>query len=324
MATRKIEIVPYNPAWPQMFEEEAANIKQVLGENCIAIHHIGSTSVPGLAAKPIIDMIPVVLDIMKVDQATQSMQRLGYEAKGEFGMLFRRFFVKNQTSQGYHVHVFEQGNPEIERHLQFRDWMRTHEDDRNAYAILKQELALRHPHDRNAYCLGKEGFVTAIDANTGFKGLRIVEALTPREWEAVRILRNKNFFDKVPMDDPYTWTFDHKDHIHFVLYKGTHIIGYTHLQLWPEHRAALRIIAIDEHLRGQGLGGQFLVLCERWLKQKGFHVLQTQASPAAYPFYLKYGYTEMPFNDPDGHESDPQDTDMGRTLVEEAPTTQTL
>lgn len=312
--TRKIEVIPYNPAWPQMFEEEAAKIRQALGENCIAVHHVGSTAVPGLCAKPVIDMIPVVLDIMKVDQATPNMERLGYEAKGEFGMLFRRFFVKNQTSQDYHVHVFEQDSPEIERHLKFQNWMRAQEDDRNAYASLKQELALKYPHDRNAYCLGKEAFITSIDAKTGFTGLRIVHALTPREWKAARTFRNKNFFDKIPMADPYTWTFDHKDHIHLVFYQGTNIIGYAHIQVWPDHRAALRIIVIDEQIRGQGLGGQFLALCERWLKQKGFKVLQTQASPAAYPFYLKYGYTEMPFNDPDGHESDPQDTDMGKRL----------
>ncbi len=312
--TRKVDIVPYNPVWPQMFEEEAARIKQALGETCIAIHHIGSTAVPGLCAKPVIDMIPVVLDIMKVDQASQNMQHLGYEAKGEFGMLFRRFFVKNCSSGAYHVHVFEQNNPEIERHLKFRDWMRTHEDDRNAYAVLKQDLALKYPHDRNSYALGKEDFIVDIDAKIGLMGVRIVNALTPREWEAVRAFRNKTFFDKIPIADPYTWTFDHQDHAHLVFYQGAKIIGYAHIQFWPDQRVALRIIVIDERIRGQGLGGQFLTLCERWLKQKGFHVLHTQSSPAAHPFYLKYGYIEMPFNDPDGYESDPQDTDMGKML----------
>lgn len=147
-----------------------------------------------------------------------------------------------------------------------------------------------------------------------FKGLCMRFCTHHDEWKAARNFRNKNFFDKIPMEDPYTWTFDHKDHVHLVLYKGTNIVGYAHIQFWPENRAALRIIVIDESLRGQGLGGQFLSLCERWLKQKGFTVLQTQASPKAYPFYLKYGYNEIPFNDPDGYESDPQDTDMGKVL----------
>lgn len=314
MTHKIIEVVPYDPAWPQMFEEEAARIKQTLGENCIVIHHIGSTAVPGLCAKPVIDMIPVVLNVTKVDQATQNMQSLGYEAKGEFGMLFRRFFIKNPGSRAYHIHVYERDNPEIERHLKFRDWMRTHEDDRQAYATLKQELAMKYPNDREAYCLGKEAFIADIDTKTGFMGLRCVNALTPREWEAVRIFRNKNFFDKIYIADPYTWTFNHNDHVHLVLYKGTKIIGYAHIQLWPENRAALRIIVINESLRGQGLGGQFLTLCECWLKQKGYTVLQTQASPTAYFFYRKQGYIKMPFNDPDGHGSDPQDIDMGKGL----------
>ena len=83
---RKIEVVEYDPTWPKLFELEAERIKQVLGYNCIEIHHIGSTSIPGLSAKPIIDILPVVRDIQEVDKATKVMESLGYEAKGEYGM----------------------------------------------------------------------------------------------------------------------------------------------------------------------------------------------------------------------------------------------
>jgi GrpB-like predicted nucleotidyltransferase (UPF0157 family) len=314
MNTNIVKIVLYNPDWPRMFEMEAAQIKQALGDNCITIHHMGSTAVPGLCAKPIIDMIPVVIDIMKVDQATQSMQLLDYEAKSEYGILFRRFFIKQFGSRSYNVHVFEQDNPEIERHLKFRDWMRMHEDDRNAYAALKQDLALKYQNDRASYCFGKEAFIAGIDAKTGFTGLRVVHALTPKEWQALRHLRQTNFFDKVSIQDPYTWTFDHEDHIHLILYKGSKAVGYVHIQLWKDQRAALRIIVIDKTQRHQGLGGHFLAFAERWLKQKGFKVLQTQSSPVAYPFYIKNAYSEMPFNDPDGCESYPQDIDMGKVL----------
>ena len=148
----------------------------------------------------------------------------------------------------------------------------------------------------------------------GFKEECMRLCTHPGEWEAVRHLRNKYFFDKVPMVDPYTWTFDHKDHAHFVFYQGTKIVGYAHIQLWPEQRSALRIIVIDELYRKQGLGGQFLILCERWLKEKGYKTLYTQSSPDAHSFYRKQGYTEMPFNDPDGYESDPHDIDMGKVL----------
>lgn len=148
----------------------------------------------------------------------------------------------------------------------------------------------------------------------GFDGLCMRFCTHHDEWKAARHFRNKYFFDKVPMEDPYTWTFDHKDHVHFVLYQGTEIVGYAHLQLWPEQRSALRIIVIDELYRNQGLGGHFLTLCERWLKEKEYKTFHTQSSPDAYNFYRKQGYTEMPFNDPDGYESDPQDIDMGKVL----------
>jgi len=115
--------------------------------NCIDVHHIGSTSVPGLAAKPVIDMVPVVRDIMDVEKSNHAMQQLGYEAKGEYGIPFRRYYQKGGEQRTHNVHVFEEGNPEIERHLKFRDWMISHADDRDAYAKIKQELAQKYPND---------------------------------------------------------------------------------------------------------------------------------------------------------------------------------
>jgi GNAT superfamily N-acetyltransferase len=98
-------------------------------------------------------------------------------------------------------------------------------------------------------------------------------------------------------------------------YKNADIIGYTHLQLWPENRAALRIIAIDEHYRNLGFGGQFLRLCERWLYHQGVRKLLIQSSAEAYKFYRQHGYREMPFNDPDGYEGDPRDIEIGKCLT---------
>lgn len=304
-----IAVVPYDSNWPLMFESEAKLIQQALGSNCIAIHHIGSTSVPGLNAKPILDMLPVVSDIQAVDQAAKAMESLGYKAKGEYGIAFRRFFQKEKT---HNVHVYQEGDPEITRYLKFRDWMRSHADDAKRYAKLKQELAAKFPHDILNYCNGKDAFVASIDAKDGFEGWRMVQALTDREWAAVRHLRQQNFFKSNA--DPYTWTFEHKDHIHFVFYKNADIIGYTHLQLWPEHRAALRIIAIDERYRNRGFGAQFLKLCERWLNHQGFKQLLIQSSKKAHKFYWTHGYEPMPFNDPDGYETDSQDIEIGKFL----------
>ena len=149
---------------------------------------------------------------------------------------------------------------------------------------------------------------------TDYKDLSMRVCTYPEEWKVARTFRQKYFFDKVPVADPYTWTYDHKDHSHFVLYQEPQVVGYAHIQLWPDHRAALRIIVIDEPFRNQGFGAHFLRLCEGWLKQRGFNALHTQSSPEAFSFYSKQGYTEIPFNDPDRYESDPQDIDMGKVL----------
>jgi GrpB-like predicted nucleotidyltransferase (UPF0157 family)/GNAT superfamily N-acetyltransferase len=312
--TRIIEVVPYRNEWSSMFEAETKLIRQALGSNCITVHHIGSTGVPGLAAKPVIDILPVVKNIVHVDQSNAAMEKLGYVAKGEFGMLFRRYFQKGSEDRTYNVHVYEESNQEIERYLKFRDWMRVHSDDRNAYGNLKKELALKFPHDILSYCMGKDEFVACIDAKTGFDGIRVVQALTDREWHAVRLFRQKYFFDKVPISDPYTWTFKHADHVHFVLYKGSKIVGYAHIQLWPEKISALRIIVIDEGYRNSGTGSDFLKICERWLKEQGIKALHIQSSPEAYRFYCKHAYIQMPFNDPDGYEGDPRDIEIGKNL----------
>jgi len=153
-----------------------------------------------------------------------------------------------------------------------------------------------------------------IDAKSGFNKLRITHASTDREWQAVRQFRQKYFFDKVPISDPYTWTFDHNEHVHFILYQGTIIIGYAHIQLWNDLRAALRIIVIDEVYRNKGMGSYFLSLIEKWLKSQRITKLQIQSSPEAYHFYVQHHYINMLFNDPDGYESDPRDIEIGKIL----------
>jgi GrpB-like predicted nucleotidyltransferase (UPF0157 family)/aminoglycoside phosphotransferase (APT) family kinase protein/GNAT superfamily N-acetyltransferase len=308
--SQRIEVTPYNQNWPNLFETEANAIKEALGDNCIEIHHIGSTSVPRLAAKPIIDMIPVVRDIALVDASSPNMIALGYEVKGEYGMLFRRYFKKD----GYNIHVYESGSGEIDRCIKFRDWMRYHPVDRDAYAALKQKLAEQFPNDILSYCTGKDEFVAAIDKKTAFAGLRVVKALTTTEWAAAKHFRQKYFFNPNGIDDPYTWTFDYPEHVHIVLYHGSEIVGYTHIQLWKDSRAAIRIIVIDEAKRNRHLGSQFLQMCEKWLKSQGYSSIHAESSPAALEFYRKNGYIDIPFNDPDGYECSPDDIAVGKML----------
>ena len=147
-----------------------------------------------------------------------------------------------------------------------------------------------------------------------FKKLDFLQNHHCEEWQAAQNFRQKYFFDKVSMVDPYTWTFDHPDHVHFILYQKESIIGYAHIQFWPNARAALRIIVIDEIYRGQKYGEYFLKLCEKWLHQQKFKSIHTESSPQAFPFYQKQKYVNMPFDDPDGYENDPNDIALGKIL----------
>ncbi len=266
MAYKNIKIVPYNPNWPLEFEQEAKKIKNALGNNCVTIHHIGSTSVPGLSAKPIIDIMPVVKSINLV---TEAIRNLGYETGNELFIIpFRRFFSKGKELRTHNVHVFEENAPEIDCHLKYRDWLINYSKDRDAYAKLKENLAAQYPDDMNSYYNGKEEFILNLGAKAGWGGLRMLSIYTDKEIDKAKFLRQKYIFDQASFKDPYLWTFEKKDHIHFVLYKGPDIIGYVHLQLWPANRAAMRIIAIDGKYRNYGYGGGVLMLCEKGLKNQ--------------------------------------------------------
>ena len=262
----RIEVVPYDLNWPELFKKEAELIRKILGNNCIEIHHIGSTSVPGLSAKPLIDILPVVRNILDVDPFVKAMESIGYEAMGEYGIAFRRFFRKSILGvRSHNVHIYEEGDSEISRYIKFRDWMRSHKDDAANYAKLKLELAAKYPQDILQYCIGKDAFVAHIDAKTGFSGCRMVKALTDREWLAVRAFRKCFFKER----DPYDWSFNREDHIHFAFYKNAEVIGYAHIELLKERSAALRMIAIDEKYRNLGFDKELQKLCQRWVSHQG-------------------------------------------------------
>ncbi len=162
---RKVEVVPYDPAWPRLYQAEAASLAALLGDELVEIHHIGSTSVPGLLAKPIVDILPVVRDIERVDGYNDLLLALGYTPKGENGIPGRRFFTKDVAGvRRAHVHAFAAGHPEIARHLDFAAYLRAHPADAQAYADLKRDLALRFRNDTVGYTDAKSAFIRAIDA----------------------------------------------------------------------------------------------------------------------------------------------------------------
>lgn len=161
-----IIVVDYDPAWEKMFCREAQLLRQALGENLIEIHHIGSTAVPGLAAKPIIDIMPVVQSLEQLDLCNPSMEALGYECMGEFGIPGRRYFRKGGAERTHQIHAFcRESSHEIRRHLAVRDYLRNHPEEAARYGGLKQRLALEYPYDIDGYCDGKDAYVKRLEHN---------------------------------------------------------------------------------------------------------------------------------------------------------------
>jgi len=161
---RDVELVPHNPEWSRLADQEAERILAGLNFPIIGIYHIGSTSVPGIKAKPILDFVLEVQNLEDVIQNLTSFEDLNYQNKGEFGIPGRQFFTRDTNGErSHHLHVFQQGHPDIERHLVFRDYLRANPDAAREYEKLKEELAQRFPKASGSYTEAKSGFILSMD-----------------------------------------------------------------------------------------------------------------------------------------------------------------
>jgi GrpB-like predicted nucleotidyltransferase (UPF0157 family) len=160
---RKVELVPYDPEWQREYERVAAEIMESCGPHVVEIHHIGSTSVPGLPAKPIIDVMPGLAAFESGFAIVEAMEGLGYEYCGEFGIPQRHYFrMRNGGGFDRNVHCYAVGDGQWHWHLAFRDHLRAHPADRDCYYQLKTELAARFPNDVESYAIAKGEFVRSI------------------------------------------------------------------------------------------------------------------------------------------------------------------
>lgn len=164
---RVVELSEYNLGWSAMFTEAAIEIKSILQENCLEVHHIGSTAIPNICAKPIVDVLPIVKDLNLVDALNHKFEALGYVCMGEYGIPGRRFYWKSKAKRTHNIHLFEQGSPEILRHILFKEFMLAHNDYAQAYSLIKRSLAEVFTHDIENYVNGKASFVQMIDYKTG-------------------------------------------------------------------------------------------------------------------------------------------------------------
>ncbi|WOD38212.1 GrpB family protein [Nodosilinea sp. E11] len=161
----QVQVHPPNPQWPQAFAAEAAQVALALSDNVIQVHHIGSTAILGIYAKPVIDLLVEVNQVERVDAHNDAMVALGYSALGEYGIAGRRYFRKEsgQGDRTHHVHTFQVGSAEVVRHLAFRDFMIAHPNCAQQYSDLKRQLAAQYVHDIEGYMDGKDKFVKMME-----------------------------------------------------------------------------------------------------------------------------------------------------------------
>jgi GrpB-like predicted nucleotidyltransferase (UPF0157 family) len=153
--------VEYDETWPATFSSLKAEIAPLLGEVAIAIEHVGSTAVPGLAAKPVIDM-NIVVRRHDIPKAIELLSTLGYVHVGDQGIVDREAFKYSSDKPAHHLYVSPDDSAEMQRQLLFRNYLRAHPEVAHQYGELKKKLAEQHRNDRVAYTDAKTGFIVGV------------------------------------------------------------------------------------------------------------------------------------------------------------------
>ena len=168
MKKRTIEVVDYDPAWPAVFEQLRARVWPALEQCAISVEHIGSTSVPGLAAKPIVDISVIVAAEDDVPVAIERLAALGYVHQGDLGVEGREAFESPRGLPAHNLYVCPCNSLALENHLAVRHYLRTHADAARAYGDLKKRLAGEFRHDIDGYVSGKTDAILEILRDSGF------------------------------------------------------------------------------------------------------------------------------------------------------------
>jgi len=172
LSRKEVRLAPHNPRWKRAFSDEAYFIFDQLRNESLKLYHCGSTSVPELESKPVIDILGSVKSLKHFDQHKEALENIGYEYKGEYGIEGRRYCVlynPEKTEAYVHLHVFEDGHQEINKHLNFRDHLRANADDRTLYQTHKRKL-IEDKTPRASYSEAKHEVITEIQKRANSKG----------------------------------------------------------------------------------------------------------------------------------------------------------
>lgn len=162
---RPYRVEEYNPHWKELFSEHATKLRELLGDEIISIEHVGSTSIPGMIAKPNIDIMVIVPDITKIARYREKMEEAGFIAHGDYSHIDEEYFTEDLPSgeRVTSVHVFQIGNPEIKRHIDFRDYLTANQEARDRYIQTKKDLYAENRDHYRAYDDGKRNIIARLN-----------------------------------------------------------------------------------------------------------------------------------------------------------------
>ena len=169
MFTKNVIVLPYDEQWKHDFLQINAELTSVLGQLAIEIEHVGSTSVQGLSAKPIIDIDIVIKDYSGLENVISALEKIGYQHEGNLGIAGREAFKYDgkEHLRKHHLYVCPEDSPELKRHIAFRDYLQTHPDAVREYSRIKEEGAELYPDDIDRYIEHKSPFIEKIYAEIG-------------------------------------------------------------------------------------------------------------------------------------------------------------
>lgn len=160
---KTVKLFLYTPEWTKSFKKEKKGLQNILGDVAVDIQHFGSTAIPSLPAKPIIDILIAVSNLKNIDEFMTPLKKLGYEYRRDAGVPGRLFFAKrSKTKITHHLHFVKINSRSWKDNLLFRDYLQKHKKVTNEYANLKRELEKKFSSDRESYLLGKEKFIKKV------------------------------------------------------------------------------------------------------------------------------------------------------------------
>jgi GrpB-like predicted nucleotidyltransferase (UPF0157 family) len=261
---KQIILDSYNPSWSEQYTKEAKLIEETLGVICTSVNHVGSTSVRGMLAKPILDIIVEVLDTRPL--ITQ-IEGIGCQYKGEYNIPYKFLFTK-RSGVNVNLHIYPKDHAEVELNIKFRDYLQYNKLAREKYAELKKTLLQNDKSHKkensifSGYTLGKDKFIRKALKETGYNRLRLLKCTHEYEHEAVRDLLKANYQgDKI-------LNINNPNMHHLIYCRGTEVIAYTAISFGDNTQANITSFALKIYYAGADIDDEFASEVMEWASFK--------------------------------------------------------